>query len=693
MTTINLRGVALRTYDEPYTFDYAPYRHQTELSRLFREESSFVAVNDSPTGGGKTSSWLAPALERRLNTVAVYPTNALVEDQYLGIENDVGTVDHDVEVLKVTAGTLVNQRGKYGTRSNAETIDRWVRDRRRRAEQVLFLTNPDILVMMCRDLYARPNRSFKKFDLAVVDEFHRAGLKERNTLRYLLDELLERDNAELERAVFLSATPDEEQEATFERAMTVPYHRITDGREGEKLPFWESVPDGCHAVMPPVELDVRTAPTFGAADVLLEDDSRETVEFCRGGRTVIMLDGIHEVERVHSWLNKELDCRVERIDGFHADGKREKLEEFDVLVSNSAVEVGIDFDVDRILFAGHDQASFLQRLGRLRTEDEPRWARCYVPITVARELDSLDGQTVSRERLRHDLTVLYPEPREPETFDWRYSASEAIDHLNKRLRDVPSDFQGEVEDRGAERIHRHFLAEHGLTFADIERIADVVDWQVLRSLQQYRGDSIQALVWDELAETLRTYDLLYLLRHCDVKFHERERFEQIIPEEYVNEIERDARYVDGFCTYHGSIETDEEGYGRRVWFTGKIVGWIMNTEDRGRTPRVIEGLKITVDSENLKPVRNNSIDVLNRRLKNRSDRMGDENRDDGGFLCFPVSGTTKEVKNMYDLGSFFFLNPVALPNGETYSLAIGTEALYLHCHVQERQEDDLLAGI
>ena len=62
MTTINLEGVALRTHDEPYTFDYPPYGHQNRLQQLFREEPSFVGVNDSPTGGGKTSSWLAPAL-------------------------------------------------------------------------------------------------------------------------------------------------------------------------------------------------------------------------------------------------------------------------------------------------------------------------------------------------------------------------------------------------------------------------------------------------------------------------------------------------------------------------------------------------------------------------------------------------------------------------------------------------------
>jgi CRISPR-associated endonuclease/helicase Cas3 len=692
MTSIDLAGVALRTHDEPYVFDYAPYGHQLCLRELFREESPFVAVNDSPTGGGKTSSWLEPTLDHRLDTVAVYPTNALVEDQRLGIEDAVESADHDITVLKVTSDSLSEKRTEYSVQSHAEVIDRWVQEHR--DEQVLFLTNPDIFVMMCRDLYAKPARSFKRFELAVMDEFHRAGLKERSTLRYLLDELLERDNTRLERIVFLSATPDEEQEATFERAMTAPYRRVTEEEELERRSFTGSLGDDWRAVMPPVELELRTAPTFGTADVLLDDERESTLEFCRGGRTVLMLDGIHEVERVYTWLDAELGCQVERIDGFNSENKREKLKSFDVLVSNSAVEVGIDFDVDRILFAGHNESSFLQRLGRLRTEEQSRPARCYVPRPIKRELDDLGGERLSRDDLRNRLETAYPNPRQPETFGWRYSASEALEHLETRLRNTPSDLSNAVRELGIDRVHRHFLADNRLGFSDIERTADTIDWRVLRDLQWYRGDSVQALVWDATDEGLRSYDLFYLLRYGDVAFYERSTFERIIDDVYADEINRKARYVDGFCTYHGTIDTTDEGYGRDVAFTGgSLGGWIAETKDAGRKPRVQDGLKLTVDSDGLEPVRNGSVDVLNRRLKNRSDRMGDPDKDDGGVLCFPVVGTTDVIKHTYGLGDFFFLYPVWLTTGDAYSLALGTEALYLHCHVQERQDDSFLSDL
>jgi CRISPR-associated endonuclease/helicase Cas3 len=217
---------------------------------------------------------------------------------------------------------------------------------------------------------------------------------------------------------------------------------------------------------------------------------------------------------------------------------------------------------------------------------------------------------------------------------------------------------------------------------------------VLRDLQWYRGDSVQALVWDTTEELLRTYDLFYLLRYGDIEFHERETFERVVDDEYLDEVNQKARYVDGFCTYHGNIETTEDGYGRDVAFTGGVLGgWIESTEDTGRKPSAKDGLKLTVESDEVKPVMNASVDILNQRLKNRSDRMGDVDEDDGGVLCFPVSGTTKAVKNTYDLGNFFFLYPVALTSGDAYSLAIGIDALYLYCHVQEHKEKDFLVDI
>jgi CRISPR-associated endonuclease/helicase Cas3 len=682
--SLDLQGVALRQHDEPYPFDVSPFAHQVELRRLFREKDGFVAVNDSPTGGGKTSSWLAPVLEEQQDTVAVYPTNALVRDQYEDISRAVEEqVDHDVSVLFVTADSLRKKRAEYEVVSKGDALDRWLVAESRQNDQILLLTNPDILVMMRRNLYGEVVREYKDFEVAVVDEFHRANRKEQNTLRYLLDELYEADDhvAALSKIVFLSATPDEEQGRKFEAAMAAPYHRVTRNDEAERRAFVDSLGDDWHAVMPPVTLTVRTAPTFGTTDVLLREDYEETLEFCRNGRTVVMLDGIHEVQRVYDRLVEDLDEQVERIDGFHGENVEKKLTSFDVLVSNSAVEVGIDFDVEQILFAGHSRASFLQRLGRLRNDDQQRIARCYVPRPVARRLDDLDGSSLSRSELDSVLEDAYDEPRQPKTFDARYSAAEAFEHLDQRCRTATTEQTEEVKREALDRIQRHFSvgSETEFSLADMERFADTLDWRILTSVQWYRGDSIQALVYDATEDTLQTYDLFYLLRYGDVTFYSQDEFEETIPRAYATEIDNFARYVDGFCVYHGPIETTDEGYGRDVYFTGgTLAGWLNGTAEKDRKPRVVSGLKVGADpNEGQDRVR--SLGRVNDRLASRRDRTGK----DGGILCYPVYGRPDQVKEWYDLGSFFFLYPVSVQDTEMHSLALGTDALYLHCHVIE----------
>lgn len=687
MTSLDLSGVALRTHDGPYPFDVSPFAHQRELQQLFEENDRFVAVNDSPTGGGKTSSWLAPVFANQIDAIAIYPTNALIADQHEAIQRKVDkTVDHDVAVLKATAATLSEKSEDFGPTSHGAVLDDWLRQEKRYNDQVILLTNPDIFVMMRRGLYRKGSREYKDFEVAVVDEFHRAGRKEQNTIRFLLDEMQAEDDAivALRKVAFLSATPDQRQERLFEDAMAAPYIRVTDHDSRERQSYTEPLGDGCYGVMPPVELDVRTAPTFGTGETL-RDEEEDTLRFCRGGRTVVMLDGIHEVGQVHAWLDEAIDGHVERIDGFYGDNKAEKLERFDVLVSNSAVEVGIDFDVDRILFAGHNRDSFLQRLGRLRSTSEWKQARCYIPRTVADTLSEHEGKTTTRSELDDILAEAYPDPRQPDTFDAKYSAAEAFEHLDDRLRNAPPDDQQTIKQSTLERIERHFGVGPGADFTlqDMERFTDALDWRVLTALQEYRGDNIQALVYDRTEDRVTTYDLFYLLRYGAVEFVDRSSFERLAPPDQRAKIDRHERYVDGFCVYDGTIETTDEGYGRSVYFTGGTLNaWIDETSNTGRKPQIQSGLQIGVDP-NETGSRVPSVTKVNERLRERGQQA---DADDSGLLCYAVNGAPSRVKRQYELDDFFFLYPIRVQNKDMHSLAVGTDALYLHCHVLEQEQ-------
>jgi CRISPR-associated endonuclease/helicase Cas3 len=708
MTTISLSGVALRTHDEPYPASkVVPYWHQRALRELFRNKDGFVAVNDSPTGGGKTMSWLAPAVESREHTIAVYPTNALIADQKKSIEEELERhfegYEDDIEVLSVTAKKLRTDHAEGFPQfdKNHEILKALLNGNLRNAEQVLLLTNPDILVMMYRNLYhggfgyrnsGDIVREVNEFTTAVVDEFHRASRKEQNTLLFLLDEMYDKDETVcgLSKLVFLSATPEERLERRFHEAMSAPYCRVTVSDQQERIAFdSQHAPAGWRSVMPPTDLDVRSASTFGTADVLLGDDWEDTKSFCaRDGKTVVILDGIHEVEKVTEKLREALpDQCVQRIDGFHRSEMEAKLERFDVLVSNSAVEVGIDFEVERLVFSGHNRASFLQRLGRIRGRiengDSVREARCYVPSSTTSRLENNVGEgdsRVSRKKLTAWLEDAYDDPREPESFDWRYSAPEALAHVDAQVEDYVESKAVVVKEAGDDRVERHFACrEENVGLKEIKQFADTVSSNVEAALQQYRGDSLNALVYDVSPGSdneLKTYDPFYLLRYGKVEFFSKEDFLREVPTKLHKKVDTYANYVVGFCVYQGTIPTNEHGYGRSVSFkaTSSVFEWLnRETNLKARTPQKVS-LSVDVKPSSDKQNRIPSVDHVRSKMEAKENKI----------LCYAVEGTSQAVKNRYQLGNFFFLYPLSYPD-EEMCVALGTDALYLHCRVQEEE--------
>jgi len=702
-TTLPLSGVELRRHDDPeYPVEgpeFEPYAHQQDLQELFQTSDEFLAVNDSPTGGGKTMSWLAPVVERGEHALAVYPTNALIHDQYDQLTDELDEsfpgLGSDIEVLPITADTLrTRYAAKYpNTKTNGERLRALLRTHVYQSENpILVLTNPDILVMMRRHIYGRTGdpgsrvRQLNEFESIVVDEFHRADRKEQNTLLFLLDEMYDLPEIQcaLSKIVLLSATPTTRLEHRFEEAMNAPYHRVTSERQTtEERPFDETPTNGWGAVMPPVNLDVRSASTFDTASELLDEDWNDTEAFARQpGRTVFILDGIHEVDEVYTRLSNTLDDRtVVRIDGFHRGGPEEKLNDFDVLVSNSAVEVGIDFSVDRLVFSAPDRASFVQRLGRLRTESKPQPARCYVSSTVAASLSEIEhGGRVSRSQVVETLEDAYHDPREFESFDWRYSAAEAHHHIERRARDANSERAERIRKEGWRRILRHFGGgDPPLTRSDVKAHADVIDTAVERTLQWYRGGSLQALVYDRtpgVDDPIKTYDLFYLLRHGDVEFFSRTGFDKVVPDEHADDISHLAPYVTGYCTYDGTTETNDDGYGRsvRLEAISEIYSWLRagdGVDDETRKPRELDGIGIDVDPDGADRI--TSIEHLR-----------DEMREDLDVLCYAVKKHPRQVRNQYDLGKSLFLYPLSVAD-EQWCAALGDDALDLHCAVQESQ--------
>ncbi|MFB6283638.1 MAG: type I-D CRISPR-associated helicase Cas3', partial [Halobacteria archaeon] len=294
---IHLDGVAVPRVDAEY-LDFQPYDHQFEAEKLIKSKDEFFAVNTSPTGSGKTYSWLKPALDEKIDTIAVFPTNSLIADQHETTRELLEDHYPEANVIELTGETASKWRAETrGRRDKGEAIRLKLDESLNKNSVTVVLTNPDIFTLIRKNMYRHtnvfglPNR----FGMLIFDEFHLADVRQRDILLFLIDEINELPDkrSRANRFYFLSATPDESDiYRSLEERIRYAIGEEVDSIRAKSVPL-SSSGEGYRGVMPEVNLELRETQTFRTKDKLLSEDVfEEFVEFCAGGQTVVMLDGV-----------------------------------------------------------------------------------------------------------------------------------------------------------------------------------------------------------------------------------------------------------------------------------------------------------------------------------------------------------------------------------------------------------------
>ncbi len=690
---MNLDGLRLAQMNQDYLRDFKAFEHQIDSQRLIKSDGSLFLFNHSPTGSGKTISWLKPALDAKMKVIAVYPTNALVIDQEKQVDRFIerfGYNPKEFHVQAITSDLLDKEKLLYPDETGltkGQLLNRIVR--KGRARGLILLTNPDILSLALKDAYYEHNirEAIRSVDMIVVDEFHLASVKQSDMLLFMMHEMSTDKRSRLKKFVFLSATPNQ---LIVDRAKKVGLNVVVFDDRSTPLSCSEGRP-----VLPKLKLEVRSGAIYRTYE-LIKEDLNYFVDLCsrpinkdRDAKTVFILDGIYEVDEVFKVLSDALasqKMKIERVDGLHP-ATPEKLKDFDVLISNSSVEVGIDFNVDRLVFSGYSKSKLLQRIGRLRNkqENEIYEAVCFVPNILydhLKELSTKSGNLMlTRKVLVEQLEKVMESGLDLTSYSKRYSPMEAYLYLKARIKGntgsdgsrdeypekgMPKSIQRGEWIRTLKLIEMHFLEQKldGRTCEDLRSESS----QMKDGLLSYRGSRFQALIFDKDENQLKLYDLMYLLRRGDVEFMPSQRFALRLREAYGGNYDVEIkpryesmkRFAAGFCWYHGTLGDET----RKVLFKGEGAHYkkiMLNTAEHVRKPRMIDGFK--VETEPNIP----SLSYLNDTLTEYE------------IFARLIDQSGSYLKAKFNLGDFFYLYPYS----GMRSVAFGHDALYIDCLIKE----------
>lgn len=524
--------------------------------------SAFLLV--TKTGTGKTIAAILPVLKHRKRAICVYPANELIRDQVRNIAQIA-----EREGFKVCIQTPDTTTEEYASADvilvhiDAHVLKAWCKKRHWREKwralrelleadkPKIVLTNPDILFLIFALRYhAEPLAALQGYHALIVDEFHLYSGVELAHALFMLH--LGRSLGAFDKILLLSATPAPEVNEFLDQVLDNPLridvsaacvHPVVGERQAMKR--------------------VEIIPRFASEDVVetaikVVNEIHRDIRQRRGSNpsldyvpAVVVLNSVVNAIRLEDRLVEEGFLRQEMaiIRGLSAKEVRDTTGKL-IAIGTSAIEVGIDFQCDYLIFEAGEAASFMQRFGRVGRHN-PGIAYVLCPQNVLLGIEALrevKGPEIDRGDLEERVYSWYPslETRAwfARTFMGLLSSFTLAENLIKRVRE---DFKATPEqvsivEAQIENLYTSYIQKLGCSDKMLKRVLSYLrraryhepryKWlAVYRDLNTFRTSLPSEWVLD-FAELERrggdwekakyTVDLATLLRRAEgLRFNEK----------------------------------------------------------------------------------------------------------------------------------------------------------------------------
>ena len=348
-------------------------KHQVETYQALTAGDEEVIFNTAITGDGKSLAGQLPILiQGGINypVLAMYPTNELVEDQQVQLEQAIRTWDANIECRRLNKAALDQAMAEDNYARRGEALMRIIRN------GDLVLTNPDVFHYVMHQFYTYPEDApdryaaplAQKFCQLTFDEFHIFDVPQVVSVLNALLFIHETSGiARPHKFLFLSATPNRLLREYLARSgLRVKFIEGRYATHGD-LGSWRKIlnPVNIHFVAAQraedwieEHADDILLPFFlerrpHAKGAVIVNSVGAALRICQ------KLKPIFEAHGLSVALNVGLTSRHSRRMSYAAD----------LLVGTSTVDIGVDFRINFLVFESYDVGSFLQRLGRLGRHD------------------------------------------------------------------------------------------------------------------------------------------------------------------------------------------------------------------------------------------------------------------------------------------------------------------------------------
>lgn len=349
-------------------------QHQIETYRALVTSEADVVFNTAMTGDGKSlasqlpilvagNGWLHP-------TLAMYPTNELVEDQLAHLETTIQHWQASIECRRLNSAELDRLILEEDYTRRGEALSRVLHN------ADFALTNPDIFHYVMHQFYTLPEDApdryagplTQKFCQLTFDEFHIFDAPQIvSVINALLFIRATSSDVRPHKFLFLSATP---------KPLLCEYLE----RSGLRLAFIEGNyatsgdPTKWRKILNPTTIHFVSEPR---AENWLDAHLHDTVlpfflDRRPHAKGAVIVNSRAAAARIYAKLRPvfaQHGLTVALNTGWTGRTRRRASYEADLLVGTSTVDVGVDFQINFLVFESDSAGTFLQRLGRLGRHD------------------------------------------------------------------------------------------------------------------------------------------------------------------------------------------------------------------------------------------------------------------------------------------------------------------------------------